>query len=152
MTSKEVWEVLSSIPAGTIAAWITVFVAIIGSISAVTVQLYKFFLRYKQLKDEDKRQKDLLQKHDDTIKRIDETLAEFRKSLSEQRNINLKQIRHTIVHTCDEALCAGEITAGKLRSLEEMYEEYTDVFNGNGYAKGLVMRVRKLPVVGKLDD
>lgn len=152
MASKEVWEVLSSIPAGTIAAWISVFLVIIGTVIAATLQLYKFFLKYKQLKDEDKRQKELLQKHDDTIKRFDEALLKIQKALDEQRSVNLKQMRHTIVHTCDEAISRNEISAGKLKSLEEMYEEYTDVFNGNGYAKGLVMRVRKLPVVGKLDD
>lgn len=152
MTSKQVWEILSSIPAGTIAAWVAVIFAIIAAVIAATVQLYKYFLKYKQLKDEDKRQKDLLQKHDETLKRFDATLMEIKKSLDEQRNVNLKQIRHTIVHTCDEAINKGEISAGKLRSLEEMYEEYTEVFNGNGYAKGMVMRVRKLPVVGMLDD
>ena len=39
-----------------------------------------------------------------------------------------------------------------LRSLEELYEEYTRIFNGNGYVKTLVMKVRALPVVGVLDE
>jgi hypothetical protein len=74
------------------------------------------------------------------------------KSLDEQKEVNLKQIRHTIVHTCEDALEKGEISINKLRSLEEMYDEYVDIFHGNGYVKTLVMRVRKLKIVGKLDD
>ena len=66
--------------------------------------------------------------------------------------MNLKQIRHTIVHTCEDALDKGEISINKLRSLEEMYDEYVKIFHGNGYVKTLVMRVRKLKIVGKLDD
>ena len=46
----------------------------------------------------------------------------------------------------------GEISINKLRSLEEMYEEYVEIFHGNGYVKTLMERVRKLPIVGKLDD
>ena len=33
-----------------------------------------------------------------------------------------------------------------------MYEEYVEIFHGNGYVKTLMERVRKLPIVGKLDD
>ncbi len=33
-----------------------------------------------------------------------------------------------------------------------MYDEYTEIFHGNGYVKTLVMRVRELPIIGKLDE
>jgi len=46
----------------------------------------------------------------------------------------------------------GEISINKLRSLEEMYDEYVEIFHGNGYVKTLVTRVRKLKIIGKLDD
>ena len=86
------------------------------------------------------------------IEEIDKSLKTMNKSLDEQKEVNLKQIRHTIVHTCEDALEKGEISINKLRSLEEMYDEYVDIFHGNGYVKTLVMRVRKLKIVGKLDD
>ena len=83
---------------------------------------------------------------------IDDTLQEIKKSLDEQKEVNLKQIRHTIVHTCEDALDKGEISINKLRSLEEMYDEYVKIFQGNGYVKTLVIRVRKLKIVGKIDE
>ena len=46
----------------------------------------------------------------------------------------------------------GEISINKLRSLEEMYDEYVKIFHGNGYVKTLVIRVRKLKIVGKIDE
>jgi len=33
-----------------------------------------------------------------------------------------------------------------------MYDEYVEIFHGNGYVKTLVTRVRKLKIIGKLDD
>ena len=83
---------------------------------------------------------------------VNESLAKINKRLDEQSDVNLKQVRHTIVHTCYDAIAAGEIQVGKLKSLEEMFDEYLNVFHGNGYVKSLVERVRKLPVVGSLDD
>ena len=47
------------------------------------------------------------------------------------------------MHTCEDALERGEMSTNKLQSLEEMYEEYTDLFHGNGYVKTLMTRVRK---------
>lgn len=152
MDTKSVWDLLSGIPVGTIVAWIVVICAIIAALCTGTIKLYKIFTKYKEMKDKDKKQTEIIESHDATLKAIDSTLQSIQKSLDEQKDVNLKQIRHTIVHTCEDALEKGEISINKLRSLEEMYEEYVDVFHGNGYVKTLVMRVRKLKIVGKLDD
>ena len=104
------------------------------------------------MKDRDLKQTEVIINHDNTLREIEKSLQSINKSLEEQKEVNLKQIRHTIVHTCEEALEKGEISINKLRSLEEMYEEYVEIFHGNGYVKTLMERVRKLPIVGKLDD
>ena len=116
------------------------------------IKLYKIFTKYKEMKDKEHKQEKIIENHGKTLRDIDSTLQEIKKSLDEQKEVNLKQIRHTIVHTCEDALDKGEISINKLRSLEEMYDEYVEIFHGNGYVKTLISRVRKLKIVGKLDE
>ena len=152
MDTKSIWDLLSSIPIGTIVAWLVVICAIITVLCTGAIKLYKVFTKYKEMKDKDKKQTEVIENHEKILCEIDKSLKTMNKSLDEQKEVNLKQIRHTIVHTCEDALEKGEISINKLRSLEEMYDEYVDIFHGNGYVKTLVMRVRKLKIVGKLDD
>lgn len=152
MDTQSIWDLLSSIPIGIIVAWIVVICAIITILCTGAIKLYKVFTKYKEMKDKDLKQTEVIINHDNTLREIEKSLQSINKSLEEQKEVNLKQIRHTIVHTCEEALEKGEISINKLRSLEEMYEEYVEIFHGNGYVKTLMERVRKLPIVGKLDD
>ena len=152
MDTQSIWDLLSGIPIGTIVAWIVVICAIITVLCTGAIKLYKVFTKYKEMKDKDLKQTEVIINHDNTLREIEKSLQSINKSLEEQKEVNLKQIRHTIVHTCEEALEKGEISINKLRSLEEMYEEYVEIFHGNGYVKTLMERVRKLPIVGKLDD
>ena len=152
MDTKPVWELLSGIPIGTIVAWVIVICAIIAALCTGTIKLYKVFTKYKEMKDKEQHQEAIIESHDKTLRNIDDTLKIIKQSLDEQKEVNLKQIRHTIVHTCEDALDKGEISINKLRSLEEMYEEYVEIFHGNGYVKTLVTRVEKLKIVGKLDE
>ena len=152
MDTQSICDLLSSIPIGTIVACIVVICAIITVLCTGTIKLYKVFTKYKEMKDKDLKQTEVIINHDNTLREIEKSLQSINKSLEEQKEVNLKQIRHTIVHTCEEALEKGEISINKLRSLEEMYEEYVEIFHGNGYVKTLMERVRKLPIVGKLDD
>ena len=150
--TQSIWELLSSIPIGTIVAWIIVISAIIAALCAGTIKLYKIFTKYKEMKDKDEKQQKLIESHDDALKEIEKSLLEIKKSLDEQKEVNLKQMRHTMVHTCEDAINKGEITINKLRSLEEMYDEYVEIFHENGYVKTLMIKVRKLKIVGKLDE
>ena len=152
MDTQSVWDLLSGISIGTAIAWITVVFVILAFICTGTVKMYQLFEKYKSAKDKNESQETVIKNHDSTLKDIEKTLLEIKDSLNEQKEVNLKQLRHTIVHTCEEALEKGEISINKLRSLEEMYEEYVDVFHGNGYVKTLVYKVRKLKVIGKLED
>lgn len=152
MDTNSIWNLLGNITIGTAIAWIVVISSIVATIVTGAVKTYQLFEKYKEAKDKTEKQESVIESHDNTLKDINNTLQEIKESLEEQKEVNLKQIRHTIVHTCEEALEKGEISINKLRSLEEMYEEYVEVFHGNGYVKTLVYKVRKLKVVGKLDD
>ena len=149
MDTQSVWDSLSGITIGQIVAWVTVILAIISALCTATIKLYKVFTKYKEMKDKEEKQETIIENHDKTLNEIKNSLQEIKNSLVEQKEVNLKQTRHTIVHTCEDCLEKGEISINKLRSLEEMYSEYVDVFHGNGYVKTLVERTRALKIVGK---
>lgn len=153
MDTQSVWKLLSGISVGQIVAWIAVLATIITFLCTGTIKLYKIFTKYKETKDRDETQQALIEGHDETLREIQSALESIQESLEEQKEVNLKQVRYTIVHTCEEALDRGEISINKLRSLEEMYEEYIDIFHGNGYVKTLMTRVRKgVNIIGKIDE
>lgn len=149
MDTQPVWDSLSGITIGQIVAWVTVTLAIISALCTATIKLYKVFTKYKEMKDKEEKQETIIENHDKTLNEIKNSLQEIKNSLVEQKEVNLKQTRHTIVHTCEDCLEKGEISINKLRSLEEMYSEYVDIFHGNGYVKTLVERTRALKIVGK---
>lgn len=153
MDTQSVWKLLSGISVGQIVAWIAVLATIITFLCTGTIKLYKIFTKYKETKDRDETQQALIEGHDETLREIQSALESIQESLEEQKEVNLKQVRYTIVRTCEEALDRGEISINKLRSLEEMYEEYIDIFHGNGYVKTLMTRVRKgVNIIGKIDE
>lgn len=152
MDTQAIWDVIFRIPVGTIVGWIIVIGSIFTAISAGTIKLYKAFEKYKELKDKNNAQEKTLIEHDKEFAQMKSLLVDIQKSLNDQKEVNLKQIRYDIVHTCDNALYEGFITAGKLKSMEELFSEYTEMFHANGYVKTLVEKTRTLPVKGKLDD
>lgn len=149
METNVVWELLSNLSVGTVMAWILGICAIIAVLCTGTIKLYKLFSKYKQLKDEDIRQHDLLAEHEKILNEIKESIKRIEEANEMQKEVDLKVIRHLIVNSCEEALAHGFITENQLKALEEMFEEYTHVFNGNGYVKGLMIRVRKLMLGGE---
>lgn len=152
MDTKSVWDFLSGISVGQIVAWASVLIAIITALCAGTIKLYKVFTKYEEIKRKDREEQKIIENHDAILKKIEDILKDIQVSLAEQKEVNLKQIRYTIVHTCEDALEKGEISSSKLNSLEEMYEEYVDIFHGNGYVKTLITKVRKeVKIVGKYD-
>ena len=152
MDTKSVWDFLSKISVGQIVAWTSVLITIITAICTGTIKLYKVFTKYEEIKRKDREEQKIIENHDAILKKIEDILKDIQASLAEQKEVNLKQIRYTIVHTCEDALEKGEISSSKLNSLEEMYEEYVDIFHGNGYVKTLITKVRKeVKIVGKYD-
>lgn len=105
------------------------------------------------MKEMNERQSKMLDDHEKNFKEIKESLEKIDRSLAEQKTINLKYTRHILVDGCCAAIVAGNIQNEQLASLEEIYEEYCTVFNGNAYVGGLMKRVRALPIVlGKDED
>ncbi len=173
MDTQAVWNQLSSIPVGTIVAWIVVISAIVSAIWVAMMKLYKLFSAYKEAKDEDKNQTKLLAKHDESFKKIQEDITEIRGSIhndklaqhdeilndiknclnemrnsfKEQRKINYEILKHEIVISSQKAIERNWITSEELQSLEEMFEEYVEIYHGNGYVKGLMERVRNVPII-----
>ena len=152
MDTQPVWGMILNVPVGRFIAWIVVISTIISVIVAGTIKVYKAFNKVRDLKESDEEKTKMLRDHDEAMKQINERLESIQDALNQQKEVNLKQVRYQIVHTCDDAISAGYITAGKLKSLEELYEEYTNIFHGNGYVKTLMIKVRKLPVRGSLDE
>lgn len=152
MDTAPVWETILNVPVGRFIAWVVVIATIIAAIVTGTINLYKFFNRVRDLKERDEEKSKLLREHDKMMHEIDTRLGQIQEALEVQREVNLKQVRYQIVHTCDDAIADGSISAGKLKSLEELYEEYTRIFHGNGYVKTLMKKIRSLPVIGSLDE
>ena len=147
MDTQPVWDSLSSFSIGQLVAWIIVISTIISILCAGTIKLYKIFTKYRNMKDKEQKQETIIENHDNTLKDIKNSLQEIKNSLNEQKEVNLKQLRYTLVQTCEDCLEKGEISTNRLRSIEEMYSEYVDVFHANGYVKVLVERVRDLKIV-----
>lgn len=152
MDTQSVWDSLSSIPVGTVVAWITVICAIIAAISTGAVKLYKVFERYKGYKEEDEAQKELLKKHDEILGDISQSLMAIKDSMEIQKDVNKKRLRYDITKLCNRALSERHVTVSILKSIEEMFEDYVGVYNGNSWVKTLVFKVRKLPVIEDLDE
>ncbi len=151
-TTESIWELLGSIPVGTVAAWIAVCIAIVSAICAAVLKLYKVFLKYKEAKDKNEANDKAIHEYGEVLKEVRESLSRLEEKFREQEEVNLKQLRRDIVHICDDAIATNKISAGKLRLLEELFEEYTGVFHANGYVKTLVVKARTVPVEGKIDE
>lgn len=149
MDTQPILDSLSSFSVGRVVAWIVVIGTILSTLCAGIIKLYKVFTKYRDMKDKEQKQETIIETHDKTLNEIKDSLQDIKNSLNEQKDVSLKQLRHTIVQTCEDCLEKGEISINRLRSLEEMYSEYVDVFHANGYVKILVERVRTLKIVGR---
>lgn len=151
MNKADVISFLSSIPIGTIIAWVSVIALILGAIGCLIVKLYKLFETSHKVVEEKDAFREMVQEHEKQLATISEQLEKIQTSVDKQNELSVKNMRHSIVTDGEDAVSKGEITIRKLRSLEELYDEYKD-FNGNGYVTTLIKKVRVLPVVGKLDE
>ena len=152
MDTQSVWEVLSSIPVGTVVAWITVICAIIAAICTGAVKLYKVFEKYKRLKDENIEQKELLYEHEDILREIRESLSSIKGDLDDEKEMTMKRLRHSITKHCNDAIQAGEILNSELKSIEEMNTDYCNIYNGNSWVHILVEKAESLPIIYDVQD
>lgn len=149
---ESVWQILADVKIGALIAWTVVIIAIFTTITRGIKNVYAFISKYKEMKEMNERQSKMLDDHEKSFKEIKDCLTKINKSLDEQKTINLKYTRHVLVDGCCAAIVAGNIQNEQLASLEEIYEEYRTVFNGNAYVGGLMERVRALPIILNKDD
>jgi hypothetical protein len=155
-TTQNVWDFLSGIPIGTIAAWVIVICAIIGFLCAVTIKLFKAFDKYREVKDMNEKYKKTLEQQGEQLNNISGKVDKLLDCLEVQRKINYKQVRLSIVRICNEAIDKGEISASQHKSLMEMYDEYTESFadmKPNGYVHQLIDMVNdndRVVIIGKI--
>lgn len=143
---------MAQIPIGTIFAWMMAIAFVVSIASTVAVKIYKIIKKYNDAKEEN----DLLKKkiiiHDEKIDNLDKKIDKILHALDKQDKEELSRLRHSIVRAGEEYVKQGSITIRQLRSLEELFDEYHNERKANGYVTTLMMKVRSLTVVGKLDE
>ena len=147
-TTRSVWEVLAQVPIGTVFAWGAVIIAVVSATVKGIMKLDGYFTKIRKLKEENEKLASMVKEHDQTLKQINSSLEEIKASLRDQKEFDLHIVRNEIITICHEALDAGEIIFEKHKSLEELFEEYTRKFHGNGYVADLVRRTHDIPIVG----
>ena len=70
MDTQSIWDLLSSIPIGTIVAWIVVICAIITVLCTGAIKLYKAFEKYKEVKDMNEKYKRTLEQQGEQLNDI----------------------------------------------------------------------------------
>lgn len=83
------------------------------------------------------------QKHTEMSKSIEQLIQ----CQEDNRKVSSLQVRHNIVRACNDAIQLQEISSSELKSLEELYQMYTEVLHMNSYVTTLMKAVRKLPIV-----
>ena len=151
METTDVIQTLSSIPIGTIIAWVTVIAGIITAIVTGTIKLYKAFEKTHEMKEENLEFRKMVKYHDEQLKLINDKLSCIQDNLTKRDKADLKSMRYSIVRAGEEYVSMGKITIRQLRALEELFEDYHDK-HGNGYVTTLMRKVRALPVIGRLDE
>ena len=152
METKDVIQTLSSIPIGTIIAWVTVIVGIITVIVTGTIKLYKAFEKTHEIKEENLEFRKMVKDHDEQLKLINDKLSYIQENLNKRDKADLRSLRYSIVRAGEEYVSMGKITIRQLRALEELFEDYHHDKHANGYVTTLMRKVRALPVIGRLDE
>lgn len=162
--TNTIWQLLGSVPIGTVVAWFVVLSAIIGVFCTGTIKLYKVFAKYKDAKEENDELKNTVKKHgeelDDIHVEINNVKEDIMKELKEikqnqvdSRETEIKKLRHSIITSGEKAVAARQMTIREWKSLHDMADEYIHKYKQNSYAKSLVEKVdRDVEVIGKLDE
>ena len=83
---------------------------------------------------------------------LDDKLDKIIEKLDKKDSLDFKKLRHSIVQAGELYIEKGKVTIRQLKTLEDMFEEYTTNYNGNSYVSTLMTKVRMLPVIGKLNE
>lgn len=89
---------------------------------------------------------------EEKVTNLDSKLDLIIKQLDKKDNLDFKKLRNEIIQLGEAAIERGYITIRQLKSLEELFSEYTNTYNGNSYVVTLMVKVRQLEVIGKLNE
>lgn len=96
--------------------------------------------------------KQIRNSYDDRFISFNKKLDKIIDQLEKRESLDFKKLRNQIVQLGEDAIDRGSISIRKLKSLEELYSEYVDKYDGNSYVQTLMKKVRDLPVIGKLNE
>lgn len=147
MSTHDVWNVLSGIPAGTIVAWATVIIAIVTAICAGLKKIHKVYIKYKEQKDKYDTSFEMVRKHEEVLNDIKESLNEIKGFIDEDKGVQKRRLKHDITKMCNRAIEQGHVTMSILRSIEEMFTDYKDIYHGNSWVETLIKKVEQLPII-----
>lgn len=108
--------------------------------------IYRYFLKAYKLKKDSDESKTTVAKHTEDIKLINEKVDSLMDMKDQLMEINKIQVRNTIVTSCYQMIERGYVETYQLQSLEDMYEMYQGILNGNSYASTMMKKVRGLPI------
>lgn len=152
MDTKPVVEELASIPIGTYIIWGMVICGVIAAIVTVIVKMYKIFEKYRDLKDKNEERLEQLNKHEEVLDEIQRSLGRIEDNFKVDHEVQKRRLKHEITNACNDAMRDGVIRLSTLRSIEEMFEDYEKVYDGNSWVHTLVNKTRMLEVEVDIDD
>lgn len=88
---------------------------------------------------EDKKELESLKKkvdaQDNALIQIGEKLDDIQSELKSQHEVDVEQLRYSIISLCEEAinLKSGDFPENKMNTLRGLYSKYDGVFHQNGY-------------------
>lgn len=150
--AKSIWEMLGAIPIGTIVLWFGIAATIVGCISAAAIKLFKYYDRFKNVKDEKEQLKSTVTELNESIGEIRNEIKALVKKQEEQEMTTILDLRYTLVTAGERARRHGKITSRELAIFMEQYDRYENVYHQNSYVHTLKEIVEKLPVVDFWDE
>lgn len=148
MDTKPVVDTLAAIPVGTIITWAIVICGIITAITSGISIVIKNYEKYRNVKEEDKRQREAIDRHDKALEEIKESLKQIQEDHQKDHEMQQRRLRHSITNACNSALKEGSIKLSDLRSIEELFDDY----EGNKWVHTLVDRVKTIPLEIDFDE
>lgn len=152
MDAKDLADVLSGVPLSTAIIWGSVIIALFGAVIVGIIRLYRVFSHFREIQDNHDKNVELLLKHDEILDEMNELLKRIDEKIDTEADVHMRSLKHTITTKCNRAIKEEEILMSELRSIEEMYEDYTNIYHGNSWAHTLVEKARNLPIVYDIDD
>lgn len=122
---KELFQLLSTISAGTALKWIIIIIGLISAFVVFIIKCYEAIEKWRKLKNTEEKKDKNITEAATAIADIQAMLKVLNDKIDvmvkESRKIDKTQIRHSIVRSCLDALEKGNIDPMQLQTLEDLY-------------------------------